>query len=124
MSLTDLLQWIGMAQKSGALELRNSVVSKILYLEEGHLVASLSDDRNEMLELLKQYAAEKLSEHPQEKDETRDHHCEYYAEFLYQRTEQLKGGRQKEALAEINDEIENTTPGKTAHLRIIHPLRA
>ena len=49
MSLTDLLQWIGMAKKSGALELRNGPVCKTFYLEDGHLVATVSNDRNEML---------------------------------------------------------------------------
>ncbi len=71
------------------------------------LLRQTPGERYEMHELLRQYAAEKLGEHSQEKDETRDRHCEYYAEFLYQRTEQLKGERQKESLAEINDEIEN-----------------
>jgi predicted ATPase len=71
------------------------------------LVRRTPDDRYEMHELLKQYAAEKLGQHLQERDQTQDHHCEYYAEFLYQRAEQLIGKQQKESLAEINDEIEN-----------------
>jgi predicted ATPase/DNA-binding SARP family transcriptional activator/Tfp pilus assembly protein PilF len=71
------------------------------------LVRRTSEGRYEMHELLRQYAAEKLCEHPQEEEETRDRHSEYYAEFLYQRAEHLKGERLKEALAEINVEIEN-----------------
>jgi predicted ATPase len=71
------------------------------------LVRRASADRYEMHELLRQYAAEKLCEHPQEEAEAQDRHSEYYAEFLYQRAEHLKGERLKEALAEVNVEIEN-----------------
>lgn len=71
------------------------------------LVRSTPDDRYEMHELLRQYAAARLDESPRETDATRDRHCEYYAGFLYRRAEHLKGDRQKEALAEINAEIEN-----------------
>lgn len=49
MALPDLLQWIAVAQKSGVLELRNGSVCKTLYLEKGNLIATASDDRNEML---------------------------------------------------------------------------
>ncbi|MCP4539361.1 MAG: tetratricopeptide repeat protein [Chloroflexi bacterium] len=63
--------------------------------------------RYEIHELLRQYAAEKLDEYPQKQNETLDRHCDYYADFLHQRTDHLKGNRQKEALAEINAEVEN-----------------
>ncbi len=76
-------------------------------LADKSLVHKTAADRYEMHGLLKQYAAEKLDEHPQEQSETRDLYCEYYAEFLHQRAEHLVGERQKEALAEINGEIEN-----------------
>jgi predicted ATPase/DNA-binding SARP family transcriptional activator len=76
-------------------------------LMDKSLVHKTPVDRYEMHELLRQYAAEKLDEHPQEKEETQDLYCEYYAEFLHQRAEHLIGERQKESLAEINIEIEN-----------------
>jgi hypothetical protein len=49
MPLTDLLQWLGTSRKTGALKVRRGSVSKTLFLDEGRLVASLSDDPNEML---------------------------------------------------------------------------
>ncbi|MBE7555297.1 MAG: tetratricopeptide repeat protein [Anaerolineales bacterium] len=57
--------------------------------------------------LLWQYAAEKLDETPQEKEEVQALHGQYYAAFLYGKEQLLTGGQQKEALAEINIEIEN-----------------
>jgi predicted ATPase/Tfp pilus assembly protein PilF len=63
--------------------------------------------RYEWLEVLRQYAEQKLGEQPQEMDQARDLHCGYYSRFLHQREEPLKGARQKEALAEIREEIEN-----------------
>jgi predicted ATPase/DNA-binding SARP family transcriptional activator/Flp pilus assembly protein TadD len=66
--------------------------------------------RYEMLEVVRQYAEEKL-EASQDRDCTHDLRCEYYAEFLCQREEHLKGKRQKEALEEIGKEIENVRAG-------------
>ncbi len=63
--------------------------------------------RYDMLEVMRQYAEEKLEEAPHERDNTHDRHCAYYAEFLHQRQEHLKGGKQREALEEIGEEIEN-----------------
>lgn len=67
--------------------------------------------RYEMLELLRQCTEEKLNKVPQEKKKTQDHHCEYYAEWLHQREEHLKRGKQIETLKEIGEEIENVREG-------------
>jgi predicted ATPase/DNA-binding SARP family transcriptional activator len=58
-------------------------------------------------ETLRQYAAHKLDEAPQEKEVTQDGHCRYFAAFLQHRVEDLKGARQREALDEIAAELEN-----------------
>jgi predicted ATPase/DNA-binding SARP family transcriptional activator len=63
--------------------------------------------RYEILEVLRQYAEEKLKENLQEWEETSDRHCEYYLVFLQDREPHLKGARQAEALEEIAQEIEN-----------------
>ncbi len=76
-------------------------------LTDRSLVRKVSATRYEIHELLRQYAAEKLDQHPQERKETHERHCEYYAEFLHQRAEHLQGDRQRESLAEIHAEIEN-----------------
>lgn len=73
--------------------------------------------RYEMHDMLRQYAAEKLSEHTgriidgqfvsliQEQAKTR--HSNYYADFLCQRKDRLRGEHQIETLQEIGEEIEN-----------------
>lgn len=57
--------------------------------------------------LLWQYAVEKLEDQPEEKEQTQNRHCDYYAAFLQQRVAWLIGGNQKDTLAEIGAEIEN-----------------
>ncbi len=68
-------------------------------------------ERYEMHELLRQYAEEKLNEAPEIRREVQDLHCRYYAEFLNQKEEFLKGEKEKEALEEIGGEIENVRMG-------------
>lgn len=63
--------------------------------------------RYEIHELLRQFAAEKLGECPDEVDQVQDRHADYYLTFLHQRTDHLKGERQKETLDEITAEIDN-----------------
>ncbi len=60
-----------------------------------------------MHELLREYAEAKLRESPEEAERTRARHCSYYASFLHQKVEDLKGERQKEALDEIRAEMGN-----------------
>jgi tetratricopeptide (TPR) repeat protein len=68
--------------------------------------------RYELLEIVRQYAAEKLAQAPSaaggiEEMEVRDRHCHYYLAFLEQRKADLQGSRQLEALTEVGLEIEN-----------------
>jgi tetratricopeptide (TPR) repeat protein len=67
--------------------------------------------RYQLLELVRQYAAEHLAEGDQREGgsqpEVQDRHCQYYLRFLAERTADLRGSRQEMALAEINQEIEN-----------------
>ncbi len=82
---------------------------------------SRSRDRYEIHELLRQYGAEKLQTVAQtskvltnlngsqtfEVLHVRDRHSAYYCVALHQREADLKGVRQKEAIAEIESDIEN-----------------
>ncbi len=56
--------------------------------------------------LLKQYLTETLAASPEEQQQVQQAHCRYYAAFLHQRQEDLRGKRQKQAQAEIRTEIE------------------
>ena len=62
--------------------------------------------RYAMHELLRQYGDEQL-EAAGAGQSTRDAHRRYYAEFVCQRVDDLKGRRQIEAIAEINADFEN-----------------
>jgi predicted ATPase/Tfp pilus assembly protein PilF len=83
----------------------------LMALADKSLLRRDASGRYDILEVLRQYGAEKLKEAPREYETVQDLHCEYYAEFLHQREEHLRGGRQREALAEIADEIENIRTG-------------
>ncbi len=63
--------------------------------------------RYEMLEVLRQYADEKLQEAPEEREKTRALHCTFYADLLHRQAKHLVGEGEKEALEEIAEEIEN-----------------
>jgi len=76
-------------------------------LQRKSLLRRSPDNRYEIHGLVTQFAAEKLDEHPTEKEATCERHCAYYASFLHQREEPLKTGRQEETLAEVSAEIEN-----------------
>jgi tetratricopeptide (TPR) repeat protein len=61
----------------------------------------------EMLDILRQYTAQKLDEDHKEKESIRDAHCEYYANFLNQREKDIIGAKQNEILEAIGEGIEN-----------------
>jgi predicted ATPase len=65
------------------------------------------DGRYYMHELLRQYAAEQLVLSPEDVAQAYDAHCAFYTDFLNKRLEDLQGGRQREAVAEIAAELEN-----------------
>jgi len=61
----------------------------------------------EVHELLRQYAQERLEEIPQACISAQEAHAAFYAEFMQQQWQNLKGKRQMLALAEIEADIEN-----------------
>jgi predicted ATPase/DNA-binding CsgD family transcriptional regulator len=63
-------------------------------------------DRYDIHELLRQYAEEQLLASG-EMEVVRAAHSAYYANFIHQRVEDLKGRRQLEAMAEIRADFEN-----------------
>jgi predicted ATPase len=60
-----------------------------------------------MHEVLRQYAQERLSEAPTELALARERHAAYYLELVERRDADLAGGRQLEALSELEEEGEN-----------------
>src|SRR5688572_12076495 len=47
--LSDLLQWLGTAGKTGTLRVRGDRYTKTVYLKEGRIVSSASDDPTQQL---------------------------------------------------------------------------
>ena len=63
--------------------------------------------RFEIHELLRQYAQENLARTPQASDSTKEAYSVYYADFMQEKWQQLRGSNQILALAEIEADIEN-----------------
>ncbi len=63
--------------------------------------------RLEIHELLRQYAQEHLEKTPEANLSAHEAHAAYYAEFMDQRWEYIKGSKQMRALAEIEADMEN-----------------
>lgn len=61
--------------------------------------------RYELHEMIRRYAAEKLSAHPEEGHRLRTRHCAYYMRFVAERQDSLL--RERAALEEIRDELSN-----------------
>ena len=76
-------------------------------LVDKSLVRWQAGGRYQIHELLRQYAEEELAAAPDELRAARDAHCRYYTDFLHTRRGDLSGGRQQEAAAEIEAEIDN-----------------
>ncbi|MFW6063586.1 MAG: tetratricopeptide repeat protein [Chloroflexota bacterium] len=71
------------------------------------LLRCSEDGRYHIHELLRQYAQEQLETHPQEVAEVQERHCAYYTAFLAARAAGVNGGRQRETIGEIEEEIDN-----------------
>ncbi len=71
------------------------------------LLRRTSAGRFDMHELVRQYAAMKLEQAPEEKAAVLDRHCSYYAEMLSRIKGHLRSHLAGEALKEIRAEIEN-----------------
>jgi len=98
-------------RREAAEQVAGGSLSLLAALVYKSLVRTDPSGRLEVHEILRQYAEEKLQEVPQEADRLRDLHCNYYAEFLQQREECLKGGGQRRALEDIGEEVENVRGG-------------
>ena len=65
------------------------------------------EGRYQIHELLRQYAQARLETMPEEVFRIRDLYIAYYTRFLHERTGDLNGSRQREALLEVEADIDN-----------------
>jgi predicted ATPase/DNA-binding CsgD family transcriptional regulator len=82
-------------------------LAQLAALADKSLLRWEAGGRYQIHELLRQYGEEKLAANPDELTLARDAHCRYYTDFLYVRQHDMFGGRQREATAEIEAEIDN-----------------
>ncbi len=97
----------GSFDREAAASVAGASLSALSALAQKSLLHRTPASRYSLHEVLKQYAAEKLAEMPEEQARMRQAHCDYYTEFLHQREETLKAERQKVVLAELTEEIDN-----------------
>jgi predicted ATPase len=71
------------------------------------LIRRQPSGRYDLHELLRQYAAARLAEEPEEQEAIQERHSNYYMEFLHLRSETLQSSHQRRAMAEIRAEIDN-----------------
>ena len=76
-------------------------------LVEKSVLQLMRDGRYRIHALLRQYGAEKLTEHSDELDLVRARHSEFYLAFLAKRKQSVAGESQTLVLAEIQDEADN-----------------
>jgi predicted ATPase/predicted Ser/Thr protein kinase/Flp pilus assembly protein TadD len=76
-------------------------------IDKSLLQRSPASGRYNLQELLRQFAAEKLAELTETATATQKQHAYYYLHYIQDRHNDLVGGRQSEALSEIDHEIDN-----------------
>ncbi len=90
-----------------AKEVAQSSIQALRSLVNKSLLIRTSTDRYEIHELLRQYAAEKLSQNPTAYEAAREAHSAFYCTFLHQRENELKGAQRLATLMEMRTEREN-----------------
>jgi predicted ATPase len=104
---TRLSVFRGGFSRQAAEQVAGASLSILAALLDRSLLRREPTGRYQIHELLRQYAGEQLARAPDEEAEVRARHGRYVAAFLEERAEGLRGGRQREALAEIAADIEN-----------------
>jgi predicted ATPase/class 3 adenylate cyclase len=103
--------------REAAEEVARTTLSLLSALLDKSLLRKGPTGRYEILEILRQYAEEKLDAVSVEKEEARDRHSDYYLGFVSEREKALRSARQREALEEIGAEIENLREAWTQAIR-------
>lgn len=98
-------------RKEAAEAVADASVSVLLGLMYKSLLKRNSTGLYELLDVVRQYALAKLEETSKESSSTKARQSQYYAEFVQQRTDDLKGGRQIETLSAFTHEIANIRAG-------------
>lgn len=106
-ALCRLSVFQGGCQREAAAAVSGAPSAVVASLVDRALLRRAADGRFEMHPLVQQFAAEQLRAVPVEADRVRDRHADHFMAFLHARTADVKGARQKEALASIAAEVDN-----------------
>jgi predicted ATPase/DNA-binding SARP family transcriptional activator len=93
--------------RQAAKQVAGASLSTLAALVNKSLLRVVSPGRYDMLEPLKQYAAGKLAETPEEEEQVQDRHCDYYASVLKRLEIDIVSPVQQEVLAEITVNLDN-----------------
>ncbi|MFN2225994.1 MAG: AfsR/SARP family transcriptional regulator, partial [Anaerolineae bacterium] len=93
--------------REAAREVTTASLHGLMSMVNKSLLLASQPGRYELHELLRQYGAERLDLTPDQGQAVRHRHCTHYSAALGRWAEELKGARQREALAEMDLEIEN-----------------
>jgi len=105
--LARLSVFRGGCTRQAAQQVSGASLRELMALVNHSLLQRLPTGRFEMHELLRQYAAEKLSQSLDSGTAMRDQHSAHYAAMSDRWKTDLRGGQQLAALAEMDLEIEN-----------------
>ncbi len=106
-ALSKLAVFRGPFSQAAARHVAGANFHMLLSLADKSLLRRTADEQFDLHKLLKQYLAEKLTQRPEAETAAYDAHGRYFARFLAEREQALKGGRQAHALAEIALAIED-----------------
>ena len=94
-------------RREAAREVAGAGLEALTSLIDKSLLRRVGEERYDLHELIRQYAAIKLPQNRSEYMETRDRHCSYFTALLQQHEVPLKGARQKESVTNLALETDN-----------------
>jgi tetratricopeptide (TPR) repeat protein len=105
--LAQLSVFRGGFGRGAAQAVTGAKVAELSDLLDKSLVRQVAPDRYDMHQLLRQYAAEKLRSMPEVREAVQMQHARHFTAFLGHQKPRLKTSEQRQALEEIEPEIEN-----------------
>lgn len=105
--LSRLSVFPGSFSRAAAEQVAGASLMLLSRLVAKSLVRRIVGGRYELHDLLRQYAAMRLAESPDDEELTYQRHSHYYLNLVRQANEAIHDGRQKTAVAEITTDIDN-----------------
>jgi len=108
-------------RREAAQQVAGATLPVLAGLVDRSLLRQEPDGRYQIHELLRQYGAERLAESPVDTFQAHEHHCTYYADFLYSQSQPLAAGDQVGALTRCTSDLDNI---RTAWQRAVEHTKA